>query len=263
MAVKRVLHRAISPVLELLAPQACWAGGEGDAAFGLSESKRIDIAALAAQPYCHHCGLTVGPFESHDAKNPCARCGTRDVGVAHIARVGTFEEPLVTLVHQLKFGRSWELAGILAPVLYQAMTRVAEVTATPVDVMVPVPLHWRRRAKRGFNQAEELTRQVATLSGWRHLSALRRTRATVEQARTRSATHRLENLRGAFECLRDSYSLLAGRHVWLVDDVSTTGATLHAAASALRQLPRGQKPASINAAVICITDHRSPPHTVA
>jgi hypoxanthine phosphoribosyltransferase len=47
--------------------------------------------------------------------------------------------------------------------------------------------------------------------------------------------------------------------VWLIDDVSTTGATLHAAATALRKLPKGLKPASINAAVICITDHESPP----
>ena len=53
----------------------------------------------------------------------------------------------MTLVHRLKFGRSWELAKIMAPFLFQAMTQVAESVAVPVDIIVPVPLHWRRRAK--------------------------------------------------------------------------------------------------------------------
>ena len=69
--------------------------------------------------------------------------------------------------------------------------------------------------------------------------------------------HRLENLRGAFTLVRGAEKRLAGKHVWLVDDVTTTGATIHAAASALRKLAKGHKAASINAAVVCVTDHRS------
>src|SRR5262249_33223241 len=153
-----------------------------------------------SQAYCFHCGLTIGEYELHDARNPCAQCGVRNLGVANVARVGAFDEPLVRLVHQLKFARAWEIAEVLAPFLYQAMVRVSESTGVPVDVMVPVPLHWRRRARRGFNQAEELARAVRSISGWTLSNALRRLRATHEQARLEYAAHRLDNLRGAFSC---------------------------------------------------------------
>ncbi len=262
--VKRVVQRAAGPVVDLFLPQVCWAGGEGEVAYGLSEEARRGIAVLAGQRFCFHCGLSVGPFEQHDAKNPCGRCGEREIGVARVARAGIFAEPLIGLVHRLKFGRgggrgAWEMAEIVAPFVYQAMMRVAEATGTPVDAIVPVPLHRSRRARRGFNQAEELARAVGRLSGWKMVGALARIRRTPEQALLEYREHRLENLRGAFAPRRGAGKKLAGKHVWLLDDVTTTGATIHAAASALRNLPRGQKPASINAAVICVTDHREPP----
>jgi ComF family protein len=258
------MSRLAGPVVDVLLPPVCWAGGgpvtgdgAGGATGGLADGVRERIARLAAEPYCCHCGLTVGPYEVHDARDPCGRCGSREVGVVRIARVGTFSEPLVTLIHRLKFGRSWEVAGVLAPLLYGAVLGVSEAAYVPVDALVPVPLHWWRRVRRGFNQAHELSRGVAALSGWAVVDALRRPRATGEQARTASATRRRENLRGAFTPARAARrGAVAGKHVWLVDDVSTTGATLHAAAVALRRLPRELRPASINAAVVCVTDDR-------
>ena len=264
MQIKRTLRHALSPVVDLLLPEGCWAGGTVEAGeeeapgYGLSAEMRDQIGRMALQPYCFHCGLTVGPYETHDPRNPCGRCLERDAGVVHTARVGTFSGPLVVLVHRLKFGQTgaiWEIARVLAPFLYQALVQISERTGTAVDVMVPVPLHWSRQVRRGFNQAEELSREVAALSGWRMANALRRTRRTQEQARLDGTTLRLENLRGAFSCRRNAGREVAGRHVWLIDDVSTTGATLHAAASALRRLPKEQRPASINAAVVCVTDH--------
>src|SRR5689334_5538397 len=97
MIFTRGIKSLVTPVVDLLLPPGCWANGAGDISFGISESARTQLASLAAQPYCFHCGLTVGPYESHDKRNPCGRCGTRDVGVVRIARVGTFSEPLVTL----------------------------------------------------------------------------------------------------------------------------------------------------------------------
>ena len=135
-------------------------------ALGLSTGAREGIARLAAQGYCRYCGLSVGPHEKHDRGNPCGHCGQRLAGPDRIARVGTFSEPLVTLVHRLKFGRSWEVAEVAAPFLYQAILRVAEEARAPVELLIPVPLHWTRQARRGFNQAEELARATAPLSGW-------------------------------------------------------------------------------------------------
>jgi ComF family protein len=253
-----MLRSPVMPLLEVVFPATCWAtGGLADRVGGFSEETRLAVAALAAQRYCRRCGLTTGPHTFNDFHNPCGRCGERDAGVRRTARVGTFSEPLVTLVHRLKFGRSWELAGLLAPFLQHAIAQVAEETGATVDVLVPVPLHWWRRSRRGFNQAEELARATASLGGWQVVCPLRRVRRTHEQARLDSATARAKNIHGAFACRADKR--FAGKHVWIVDDVSTTGATIHAAATAIRKLPKELRPASINAAVLCVTDHGSPP----
>lgn len=256
MPLLRQARRVLSPVVDVLLPPTCWADGAGEAPFGLSHPVREQIAALSAQLFCTRCGLTIGAYA---AENPCTRCGTREVGVARMARVGTFDEPLVGLVHRMKFGRAWEIARVVAPFVYQAIVAASERGGTPVDLLVPVPLHWRRRAHRGFNQAEELSREVAALGGWECGNVLRRRRHTVEQARLESQAQRLENLRGAFVPARGAGKRLAGKHVWLIDDVTTTGATLCAAANGLRKVPRNERPASINAAVICVTDSKAPP----
>jgi ComF family protein len=258
MRFTRRIAQMAGPVTDTLFPPTCWADPFAEKGVaGLSESSRMAIARLAAQRYCQACGLTTGPHSKNDSRFKCGRCHQRDAGAVRVARVGTFSEPLVTLVHRLKFERAWEVARLLAPFLYQAMVRVSEESGVPVEAIVPVPLHWTRQAKRGFNQAEELAREVESLSGWRVEKPLRRVRRTTSQARLDSRTRRAENLKNAFLC--KSTSALTGKHVWLIDDVSTTGATLHAAATALRKLPQGLKPASINAAVICITDHDAPP----
>ena len=232
-----------------------------DACAGLSDAARIAIAELAAQTYCVRCGLTTGPYALNDKKNPCGRCAGRLAGISQTARVGTFSEPLIGLVHRLKFGKAWEVAGVLAPFMYQALLRVSEEKNVPVDFLLPVPLHWTRRAKRGFNQSEELARETARLAGWKIRKPLKRIRRTTAQAKITAPAARAENLNGAFFCRSDP--ALAGKHVWLIDDVTTTGATLHAAGLALRQLPKECRPASVNAAVVCVTDHGSPPATAA
>ena len=97
-----------------------------------------------------------------------------------------------------------------------------------VDLVVPVPLHRRRRRARGFNQAEELARHLGL--EWKNV--LRRTRATSSQTDL-PAARRHANVRNAFS-LKKSHAV-DGLTVLLVDDVSTTGATLNACAVALRR----------------------------
>ena len=230
MAKLRMITNPLRSAADVLFPPTCWAHGEAvDAVAGLSEGARLQIGKLAAQEYCRRCGLTIGPFVGNDLKFRCGRCAGRLAGISRVARVGTFSEPLIGLVHRLKFGRSWEVAGVVAPFLYHAMMRTAEETGGRVDCVVPVPLHWWRRAQRGFNQAEELARETVKLGGWEIRSALRRVRRTGAQAKISAPTVREENVKGAFVCRTGAG--IAGKHVWLVDDVVTTGATLHAAAA--------------------------------
>ncbi len=232
-----------------LFPPTCWVTGRPVRREdrGLSPQVRRRLEQFIAAPFCRRCGATLGPWASPAG---CQRCAQRRLGVGEMIRAGPLQEPLGRLIRRLKFQRLWAVGPLLAEQVYTAMRYHG---AAPVDVWVPVPLHWRRRWRRGFNQAEEIAAALGRLSQ-RPMAAgaLVRRRGTAPQTATVSRTARLANLQGAFIARIDPR--LAGRQVWLVDDVCTTGATLHAAAAALKALPGPYRPASINAAVVAVTD---------
>jgi competence protein ComFC len=258
----RRLRTAWHATLDTVWPHQCAVTGAPleRAAHGLAESARLTMSHSIDWPYCARCGATTGLHVVHDRKNPCPRCADRNLGVSTIIRCGTFDAPWSTLIMQMKFHGRWSHAQLLAPLLYQAITHAQTQRALPIDLLVPVPLHWRRRLRRGFNQAEELARAVAPLGGWGVTIALRRIRRTHQQSGLQAITPRRENLKNAFIC-RNPIGL-AGKNICLVDDVCTTGATLHAATQAFRQMPKESRPASVIAAVICVTDHNSVPELI-
>jgi ComF family protein len=126
---------------------------------------------------------------------------------------------------------------------YQGLTALAEPMgallagsvreqALPVDVVVPVPLSGLRHRTRGYNQAEVLAKALGRETGWPVLSrGLVRTRHTAPQARITSAEERRRNVEGAF---RVPGVEIDGQRVLVVDDVTTTRATLNACGTALK-----------------------------
>ena len=137
---------------------------------------------------------------------------------------------LALLIHRWKYQGETRLTPLLADLWLSRAGPVATV-----DAIIPVPLHWRRLWRRGFNQSEMLARQLRNLhpqlaSAGLHTRSVRRRRATAAQASI-GATQRSANLRGAFTVNRPYANL----HVAVVDDVLTTGATANAIAAALRR----------------------------
>jgi len=158
----------------------------------------------------------------------CGECARRPPPFDAAYAAFRYAWPANRLLQQFKFRGRLATGRVLALALgeYLALHRIV-----PPDVLVPVPLHPRRLAARGFNQAGELAGGLATqLAVPVRRGLLRRRRATPSQLGLGRGARR-GNLRGAFECARP----LHGRHVAVVDDVITTAST---AAEIARTLKR-------------------------
>lgn len=155
----------------------------------------------------------------------CPRCRRVPRPLDRCRAIGLYEGPLRSIVHALKYEGRRSLAKPLGAMM---RTRCADVLSD-ADLAVPVPLHPSRRRERGFNQAEDLARHV----GLPIAAALRRVRRTPPQVDL-PAGRRHGNVRDAFAAGKD-FQLVLGRVVVLIDDVSTTGATLDACARVLKE----------------------------
>ena len=195
------------------------------------------LVDLLAPPRCLGCdALATRAF--------CPSCESLVERLSSPTAVFRYGGPVADAIHRYKYEGRSELAGGLGALMGEA----ARPLIGSVDAVVPVPLHWRRRRQRGFDQAALLARPVArALAVPARLRGLRRVRHTVSQVDL-PRSERQENVRGAFECWR----LASARRVLLIDDVRTTGATLDAASAALIEGGVEQvRPLVLAARVLC------------
>ncbi|GAA4856511.1 ComF family protein [Luteimonas vadosa] len=198
-----------------------------------AEARDLCAACAAELPWNRHacptCALP-SPGVGAPPGAPASRCGAclqrpSPLAAAHAAFVYGF--PLDRLLPRLKFHGDLAAGRLLSQLMADALVDVPRP-----DALLPVPLHGARLRRRGYDQALELARPLGRALGIPVIDRiLRRQRATRQQSRL-DAGQRQRNLRGAF-ALADPAALPA--HVALVDDVMTTGATLHAAAAVLRR----------------------------
>ncbi|MGH2740386.1 MAG: ComF family protein [Actinomycetota bacterium] len=204
----------MSGFIDLVLPASCAACGSGEWPIC---GRCAPEVAVASPPWCARCGRpTEEPIPS------CSDCPPPPIQAARAPFL--YEGPIARALKALKFSGWRALGHALAP----AMVEVCDLDA---EVVTWVPLAARRRARRGFDQAEVLARVVAPKLGVQVRNLLRRVRETPPQAR-RSAAERRRGLRGAFIARASSTASIGS--VLLVDDVLTTGATSAACARALQ-----------------------------
>ena len=177
------------------------------------------------EPLCDTCGDALPTWRAASlAAKHCARC-RRSARVISVGRaVAPYDGRLRDILHALKYKGRRSVARPLG----ELMTAAAPHVIAGADFAVPVPLHVLRHYRRGFNQAEEIARFVSLPM----LRALRRRRWTATQTDLAEA-QRHKNVRGAFVVRYPARTVVRGATLVLVDDVSTTGATLDACATVL------------------------------
>jgi len=215
-------------IADLLLPEVCVACGSADiAADGLCKACNVRLLSLVSLPYCPRCGTTVGP-NIPIRQDGCSACQTVLPRFTRVFRLGPYTEPLRGVIRRLKYHRDDTSVHRIGRML--AETIAAQSQGLAFDLVVPVPMHWRRRLMRGCDHAFMLAAAVGrelNLPVGRELLRLRNTPPQVHLPRSK----RIENVRGAF-ATRSSFAL-AGANVLLIDDVTTTGATANEAARTL------------------------------
>jgi ComF family protein len=214
---------------------------------GLLATLGKDFFNLFYPPDCAACNTLLLKQESHictsclynmprtnfhlDPENPMAQLFWGRVKIENAAALYYFEKgnKCRKILHQIKYRGNNKLASYLGAIYGSELTRAGKFT--DIDLLVPVPLHLSREKKRGFNQSEWFARGLAGILGKQVCSGILVRFLGTETQTSKSRTDRWDNVKDNFR-IRDA-GIMENKHILLVDDVVTTGATLDSCASVL------------------------------
>src|SRR3984885_1137532 len=197
--------------LDIALPTLCVACREPVAGVGVCAACWAKLSFIA-QPCCPRLGI---PFVYDPGPELLSMEAIANPPAYSRARAAVrYDDVARTLVHALKYQDRTDLA----PAMGRWMARAGQQLLGEADVLVPVPLHWKRSWSRRYNQSGALARVIARQSGVKLTTeALRGVRSTQQQIGL-SRTERASNVQGAFKVAADRKADIAGRRVILIDD---------------------------------------------
>ena len=256
-SITQHLHRAVGNawvrtarlVLDIALPTLCVSCREPVDGEGVCAECWAKLSFIAP-PFCPRLGI---PFVYDPGPELLSMEAIANPPAYQRARAAVrYDDVARTLVHALKYQDRTDLA----PTMGRWMARAGKELLEGADMLVPVPLHWRRGWSRRYNQSGALAKVISRQSGVKMASeVLQRVRATEQQIGL-SRTQRASNVQGAFKVAEERKADLQGRRVILIDDVLTSGATVDACARALLRAKAAQVDVLVFARVV--DQHRTP-----
>jgi len=226
-SVSRVVDTVLPPHSLITGKVLASAGREAD-------TELWQCLKFIDDPCCTACGF---PFEFEQGEDAlCIRCHAHKPAFDHARAAITYDDMSRKLILDFKHGGRTDGVKFFAAQMLRAGGQILE----DADMLIPVPLHQKRLRHRRFNQAALLARSLSQLSGIPYQTEiLMRGKNTPSQG-GQTFSGRKRNVSGAFGVSPQHKELLKGKHVVLIDDVYTTGATLSACAKTLKRRAAAQ-----------------------
>jgi ComF family protein len=225
-------------IINLLYPASCFSCRTEIDKPGLCPQCSSTLKPVCA-PFCSCCGQPC-TGEISGLFN-CSNCSGRTVAFEFAIAAYLASGCIRDMIHDFKYHRRIAMRNTLAQLAETALDD-PRIGGGKGWLLVPVPLHMRRKRERGYNQATEIAAAISRSRALPMCRALQRTRYTSSQAHL-MRSERLGNLRGAF-AMRPSLAVRAaikGARILLIDDIFTTGATANACAQVLREKGEAEK----------------------
>jgi len=242
-ACQGLVSHAARTALDVALPTLCVACRDPVAGEGVCPECWSKLAFIE-RPFCPRLGI---PFVYDPGPDMLSMEAIASPPAYQRARAAVrYDDVAKVLVHALKYQDRTDLA----PTMGRWMARAGAELLDGADVLIPVPLHWRRGWSRRYNQSGALARSIARQSGVPvAVDTLRRVRPTQQQVGL-SRADRARNVQGAFKVAAGRTGRIHGRRVVLIDDVLTSGTTVDACARALLRARAAQVDVLVFARVV-------------
>ncbi len=221
----RLISNHVNRLLDLLLPPIC-----AFCSLLTHTSRAICEPCMRELPIlAHHCPQCAQVLP--ETELICGQCLKQSPPFEQTFAIFSYEAPIIQLIRGLKFSHQLPYASLLADLFLQRIKKDWYKNLPLPQIIIPVPLHPTRLIERGFNQSIEIARPISQALGIKlDLVGVKRIKPTLAQSGLSKADRRT-NLKHAFQVEHD-YS---GQFVVIIDDVFTTGYTVHALAQALRK----------------------------
>lgn len=219
------LKTSLAELRNIIFPASCAGCGEPCLSEKTLCAKCYNKLNFLSAYKCRQCGYEA----EHLMNDICGNCLQKTPYFEQFYGVVSYDDFAASLVGRLKFGDHLNIVPIIGQLMAASLDDIE-----PSTIVTPVPLHWRRRIKRRFNQSAELSRYIGKAKGLQYIPSLvQRIKATKPQI-GQSGYQRQQNLKNAFR-FNPKYSTLNKGQILLVDDVLTTGSTAQSVAKILKR----------------------------